>query len=345
MKNDERKLMILQAIILSYISNPEPVGSRTIQKKYDLGVSPATIRNEMSDLEELGLLIQPHTSAGRIPSDKAFRLYVDRLMDLQQIAFAQQRSIHNSLLNDLSEVEKIVENSAKLLSQLTEYTTFAISPKIEQDTLKRIRLIPVDDTKTLVVLITAGGIAKDFIIRNESNIEENQLNLISEFLTEKLENTPIYQLGYIIDNVLMDELESMRFSARSLLPMINNTLSEINDTKIFANGVLNIFNFPDYHDFDRAQSLVKFMQTKGNVKDMLLNSGGAGDVRITIGRENLYDVLKACTMITATYTLKGQTVGKLALVGPTNMDYGKIIPLMRSVAREVNEILAEYYET
>jgi len=345
MKNYERKLMILQAIIHSYITNPEPVGSRTIQKKYDLGVSPATIRNEMADLEDLGFLIQPHTSAGRIPSDKAFRLYVDRLMELQQIAFAQRRSIRNSLLHDLSEVEKLVENSAKLLSQLTEYTTFAISPKIEQDTLKRIRLIPVDETKTLVVLITSAGIVKDFIIRNETAIEENQLNLISEFLTDKLANTPIYQMGYIIDHFLMDELEQMRFSARSLLPMINDTLSEINDTKIFANGILNIFNFPEYQDFDRAQSLVKFMQAKGNVADMLMNAGDSQELRISIGRENLYDVLRECTMITATYTLKGQTVGKLALVGPTNMDYSRVIPLIRSVAREVNEILAEYYET
>ena len=164
---DDRKLKILQAIIQSYIDSAEPIGSRTISKNFDLGVSSATIRNEMSDLEELGYLVQPHTSAGRIPSDKGYRLYVNRLLQSGNLGFILRHDLKSKLVKEIGEVDQLIYNAAKILSKVTNYTSLAIAPQIKKSQLKHIQLVPIDETKILVVIVTNSGIVKNTVLRTD----------------------------------------------------------------------------------------------------------------------------------------------------------------------------------
>lgn len=339
---NDRKLRILQAVIHNYILNAEPVGSRTLSKKYDLGVSPATIRNEMSDLEDLGYLVQPHTSAGRIPSDKAYRLYVDYIMKANKISDIARDEIKRSLYSENNQIEQIIQNSARLLSQLTNYTAIAIAPENNSSTIKHIQLVPVDNNKVLLVLVTNTGSVKNKIINIDNEISNDELYVISKLLTDKLKGIRLDDIG----NLLSDELsETVPVSNKQLLKVVDslNHFNEfMNKMKFYTNGVKNIFDFPEYNDISKAKEFISFIEDKDSVIDMLMNEDFK-DFSITIGNENCYDEIKNCSLITATYKLNGKTIGKIGVLGPTRMDYSKVIPLIKSVTLDVNEILRKYY--
>ncbi|EOD00583.1 heat-inducible transcriptional repressor HrcA [Caldisalinibacter kiritimatiensis] len=346
MKLDDRKLRILQAIIHSYITNAEPVGSRTISKKYDLGVSSATIRNEMSDLEELGYLIQPYTSAGRIPSDKAYRLYVDSLMEEKLISQKVRNQVRNQLLREIGEIDSLIQNVAKILSQLTNYTSLAIAPQVKQSRLKHIQLVPVNQTKVLVVIVTDTNIIKNTIFRVDKELSCDQLNKISNILNEKIKGHRIYEIGEDLQVSLMNEMydlrETIKSTINSIVPLINQSLDKTEEVTLYADGVTNIFNFPEYNDVSKAKSFLSFLEDKNSVVDMMLKSG-EHDIEITIGSENRYREVQNCSLITATYRLNGKTIGRIGVIGPTRMDYSKVISAVKSIALDMNEILNKYY--
>lgn len=342
MDMNERKLKILQAIIHNYIINAEPVGSRTLSKKYDLGISSATIRNEMSDLEELGFLVQPHTSSGRIPSDKAYRLYVNNLMKTGRVSPDIRQEIMHDLEKEISEIEKIIVNSSKILSKLTDYTSFAIAPEIKQSKLKHIQLVPVDETKVLVVIVTDSGIVKNTIFRVDEEISTDQLFVISKLLTDKLHGFNIGELNDEINKNIIEEASKYSNNFDLILPFINESINEINKIKFYTDGVTKILNYPEYNDISKAREFISFLENKSNVVDILMNNE-FNDFSVTIGNENCYDELKNCSLITATYKLNGKTIGKIGLVGPTRMHYSKVIPVMKSIVNDVNNILGRYF--
>lgn len=342
MDMNERKLKILQAIIHNYIINAEPVGSRTLSKKYDLGISSATIRNEMSDLEELGFLVQPHTSSGRIPSDKAYRLYVNNLMKTGRVSPDIRQEIMHDLEKEISEIEKIIVNSSKILSKLTDYTSFAIAPEIKQSKLKHIQLVPVDETKVLVVIVTDSGIVKNTIFRVDEEISSDQLFVISKLLTDKLKGFNIGDLNDEINNNIIEEASKYSNNFDMILPFINESINEINKIEFYTDGVTKILNYPEYNDISKAREFISFLENKSNVVDILMNNE-FNDFSVTIGNENCYDELKNCSLITATYKLNGKTIGKIGLVGPTRMHYSKVIPVMKSIVNDVNNILGRYF--
>ncbi|WP_427339525.1 heat-inducible transcriptional repressor HrcA [Caloranaerobacter sp. DY30410] len=335
---NDRKLKILQAVIHSYITSAEPVGSRTIAKKYNLGVSSATIRNEMSDLEELGYLLQPHTSAGRIPSDKAYRLYVDNLMQIRKITEEERKKIKLSLLKEIREIEQVIQNAAKILSELTNYTSLAIAPQIKRSKLKRIQLIPIDEHKVLVVMVTDTGIVKNTVFRIENEVKEEQLEKITNYLNSKLKGCSIEDISKNIETEFVKEMYSLRDTIKDILPLINRSIDGMYEVDLFADGVTNIFNFPEYNDIAKAKSFISFIENKESVVDMLLKSG-FHDIEITIGSENCYEEVSNCSLITATYSLNGKTIGKIGVIGPTRMDYSKVVSIVKSIAYDLNEIL------
>ncbi|WP_242945535.1 heat-inducible transcriptional repressor HrcA [Caloranaerobacter azorensis] len=335
---NDRKLKILQAVIHSYITSAEPVGSRTIAKKYNLGVSSATIRNEMSDLEELGYLLQPHTSAGRIPSDKAYRLYVDNLMQIRKITEEERRKIKLSLLKEIREIEQVIQNAAKILSELTNCTSLAIAPQIKRSKLKRIQLIPIDEHKVLVVMVTDTGIVKNTVFRIENGVREEQLEKITNYLNSRLKGCSIEDISKNIDTEFVKDMYDLRDTIKDILPLINQSIDGMYEVDLFADGVTNIFNFPEYNDIARAKSFISFIENKESVVDMLLKSG-FHDIEIIIGRENCYEEVSNCSLITATYSLNGKTIGKIGVIGPTRMDYSKVVSVVKSIAFDLNEIL------
>lgn len=342
MNIEERKLKILQAIINNYIINAEPVGSRTISKKYDLGISSATIRNEMSDLEELGYLLQPHTSAGRIPSDKAYRLYVNNLLKLKKKALINREQIKKGLLQEISEIEQVIQNSAKILSKLTHYTSLAIAPQLKQSKLKHIQLVPVDETKVLVVIVTNSGIVKNAVFRLDEEIPNDQLYLISNLLTERLKGRGIGEIGLELKESFAREIFEFNNTIEKIIPLVNQTIDSIEEIEFYTDGVTNIFNFPEYNDIARAKKFISFLEDKRSMVDMLLRDS-CKDIEISIGNENYYEEIKNCSLITATYKLNGRIIGKIGIIGPTRMDYSTVIPVVKSIAIDINEILEKYF--
>ncbi|MGO1370025.1 heat-inducible transcriptional repressor HrcA [Senegalia sp. (in: firmicutes)] len=346
MKIDGRKLKILQAIIHNYIINAEPIGSRTISKKYDLGVSPATIRNEMSDLEELGFLLQPHTSAGRIPSNKAYRLYVDKLTENQNLTKEKLNKLDKNMLEKIGRIEELIENSASILSKLTNYTSLAIAPQFKLSKIKHIQLVPVDEKRVLLVIVTHSGIVKNTILRLEKSISNKDLNIISNILTENLKDEMIGSIGTILENDMSHNIYEYKDVLDSLITTINNSFNSIDTIESYSNGITKIFNFPEYNDIDKAKSFISFIQNKDNVIDMLVNNELANNhnLGISIGEENTYDEIKNCSLITATYKVNGKIIGKIGVIGPTRMEYSKVIPVVQRLSLDLSNILKRYFE-
>ncbi|WP_130806610.1 heat-inducible transcriptional repressor HrcA [Senegalia massiliensis] len=343
---DGRKLKILQAIIHNYITNAEPIGSRTISKRYNLGVSPATIRNEMSDLEELGFLLQPHTSAGRIPSNKAYRLYVNKLTEEQNLTKEKLNNLDKKMLKEIGRVEELIENSASILSKLTNYTSLAIAPQLKLSNIKHIQLVPVDDLRVLLVIVTDSGIVKNTILRLDNIVSNDQLNIISNLLTEKLKGKMIGGIGKILEKDITNNMYEYKDILESLVSTINNSFSNIDEIESYSNGITKIFNFPEYNDIEKAKSFISFIQNKENVIDMLLNKDieDMNNLGIYIGEENMYDEIKNCSLITATYRVNGRIIGKIGVIGPTRMEYSKVIPVVQRLSLDLSNILKRYFE-
>ncbi|NLJ99528.1 MAG: heat-inducible transcription repressor HrcA [Tissierellia bacterium] len=338
---DDRKVKVLHAIINSYILKAEPVGSRTISKQYDLGVSSATIRNEMSDLEELGYLNKPHTSAGRIPSDKAYRLYVDQLLKAEKLKMDMKKKneIKKALVEESQEIDQLIQNSAKIISAITSYTSLAISPQLKESRLKHIQLIPIDEAEILVVLVNESGIVKNTIFRVEQNIPEDQLLTISNFLNHKLKGFTMDEINQAMDEGIFREIHDLKKILDKIIPIINKSLEDIDNVDVYADGVTKIFNFPEYRDLNKAKSFISFIEDKELLIDLLLNDTLEGDIEITIGDENIYDPIKDCSLITTTYRLGDMTIGKIGVIGPTRMEYFKVINALRLFSVNMTEIL------
>jgi len=263
---NERKLRILQAIIQDYIETAAPVGSRTLSKRYNLGISPATIRNEMADLEDLGFIIQPYTSAGRVPSDKGYRLYVDQFISLKKTKAIEQDCLVLDLLREIGEIEQMLQYSSKILSQLTNYTAIALSPQIKESRLRHIQLILINSDHLIVIIITDKGIIKKSVIRLDDKIDRDSVQVISNFLNDKLHGLAVKDITTELIKTLSAEYAHLGGLIEKIISEIFQSLDEINDIDIFLDGVMNIFNFPEYNDVLRARSFLELLEKKGVIE-------------------------------------------------------------------------------
>ena len=346
MSLDKRKVKILKAIISSYIDNAEAVGSRTISKKYELGVSPATIRNEMSDLEEMGFLVQPHTSSGRIPTDKAYRYYVDDLWKKVKTSknpnFDQLRNIIEDKSNELDEVFR---NSVRILSQFTKYTSFIVAPQLKQSVIKRVQMVPVSDTKVLLLIILQTNIVKQVMLRLNSPIPFEQMEEISESLTEKMYGYKLEDVDKIKDS-LIKELYYVRESSNDalmeLLPYLMEQMLRLEEINVFSDGITNILDLPEYNDVVKAREFISFVEDKNSVAK-LLQYTSENDLDICIGSENKDYELRDCSLITATYKFNGKLIGKIGVIGPTRMDYNNVISTVKSISDAISEIINQNF--
>ena len=347
MSLDKRKIKILKAIIASYIDNAEAVGSRTISKKYELGVSPATIRNEMSDLEDMGFLVQPHTSSGRIPTDKAYRYYVD---DLWKKASNSKDSNLSEIIKvideEAHEMDSVMKNSVRILSQFTKYTSFIIAPHLRKSIIKRIQLVPIVDTKILLVIILQSNIVKQVTLKLNSPIPFDQMERISSVLSEKLSGFKLEDVNLELKESLIEQLYDMRGNSGDslieLVPFIMNHISKLEDINVYSDGITNILNLPEYNDHEKAKEFISFVENKDSVAS-LLQFVGKNDLDISIGRENPYEELRDCSLITATYKFNGKIIGKIGVIGPTRMDYQKVISTVKSMSEAMNEIIDQNF--
>ena len=340
MELNERKLKIMQAIVDDYIASGMPVGSRTISRMWGGQLSPATIRNEMSDLEEMGFLQQPHTSAGRIPSDMAYRLYVDKFLHVPRLSGEEVARIQSYFGGRMREVDDVIATTAHALSDMTDYVAMALRPQIERVTFRQIRLIPVTPGRALAVLVTSEGIVRDVMIDVPPEMDERHLDTISGFLTEHMRGRTMEEFGEVTKQ-FRSQLSVQEQVFLSLLKSIEQPARSEYARNVIFDGRQNLFKHPEYTDIARAKSFLETMDARDIFYDMLTR---ARDVQVTIsiGRENQYEALSDTSIVTATYTIGGKQVGSFGVIGPTRMDYARVIAIMQTISHSLGQILSGY---
>ena len=331
----ERKLKILQAIVGDFIYSAEPVGSRTISRKYDMGVSAATIRNEMSALEDMGFLTHPHTSAGRIPSDKAYRLYVNSLMKKYELPEKEKQAIEKEISENMTELDKTIQHASNLLSRLTNLTAFAMTPNQDENKLKYVNILPVDERTVVLMIVAESGKVTNTAVRLKSQYDPKTLELLSKVLTHNYRGrslSSILTLDIIKD--LESDIVSMGKVAENIIPSFISTLENMLNVDLYIDGLENIFSIPEYNDINKAKVFMNMVSRKQELTKLLMNRKSG--VIVTIGNENDDDIMKDCSLITATYCVDGHCVGKLGVVGPTRMKYDEVTSVVEFLTQNLN---------
>lgn len=338
MQLNDRKFMILQAIIDDYITTAMPVGSRTISRKSGVGYSPATIRNEMSDLEELGYLDQPHTSAGRIPSDKAYRLYVDRLLKVGKLSGDERERMHDYMQARGAQVDSVIRSAATVLADATQYTSVIVAPKLGTLRIRHIQLVPVAEETALMIIVTNLGIVKDAVIRVPEGLSADDLYSISRMLTERLANKPLEAVRQTFAELLRDNENNRRLMGETLR-VIERKLEAEDSTEVVVGGSSKLLNYPEYSDVEKARNFLAVLESKDKLRS-LIGGGNGMEVTIRIGAENGVPEMSDCSIVTARYRVGDQTTGTLGIIGPTRMNYNRVIPVLEFMSRAVSELLS-----
>ena len=336
MELTERKLRILQAIISDYVKTAEPVGSRTISKKYDLGISPATIRNEMADLEEMGYLTHPHTSAGRVPSDMAYRLYVNALMEKKELSKEEKHVIAERLHSNVYEFEKTIEHAATVLSEITNLTSFALTPSKNEDALKFINLLPVDESTVVLMIVSESGKISNTALNISVPYTEENLQLLAKTMTYNYKGKSISE---VLKNNIIESFESditaMSGLAANVMPDFMRTLEDMLNVNLYMEGLTNIFDIPEYNDLQKAKNFISMLSHKEDFARKLIERDDG--VIVTIGTENADDVMNDCALITASYHVDGKLVGKIGVIGPTRMKYGEVTSIIEYLTDNLSD--------
>lgn len=341
---DERKQKVLLAIIRDYISTAEPVGSRTISKKYELGVSPATIRNEMADLEELGYIEQPHTSAGRIPSDLGYRYYVDCLMNKKKVSAEEADSIIKSVRSKARDIGSVIQQTNNIVSNITNYTSMVTGPQFKKCNLRHCQLVSLDNGKVLVVVVTDNGLVQNRLMDVPSTITDLDLQKISQVMNAKLQGLTLEDIKLTLIKEMYFELTKHKNILDAAMDLIQETLNLNNQDKIYLAGTLNILNQPEFRDISRVKTLLSLLEQDKVLKEILSDKSGHEDgINVTIGGENKLDGLRDCSTITATYQIDGKMVGSVGVIGPTRMDYEKAVSIVEFMTQHLSFMMKDFY--
>ena len=331
---NERKIKILQSIINDYIATGEPVGSRTIAKKYDMGISSATIRNEMSDLEDMGLIIQPHASAGRIPSDLGYRLYVDQLMKLKEVDNEQQMFLENIISKNIDSIEFLMEESAKALAMLTNYTTLVSGPVNTKTTLKKINLLNLDENHLMIVTATGENYITNHVAPLYDVPDDATLHIISASLNEMLKDKELDEISGKMADEIYHKFVGYEDIIEAAFSAIKKTMNTAENVHIHMSGAKNILTFPEFSDVEKAKTLFQTLEEKERIVQ-LLSTGEEKQIDVMIGGEISIEEMQDCSLITATYDLGNNNKGKIGILGPTRMDYSQVVSILNSMVRNI----------
>lgn len=333
MELDERKEKILKAIIKTYFETGEPVGSRTISKYSDLQLSSATIRNEMSDLEELGYIIQPHTSAGRIPSDKGYRFYVDQLIREKDSEITEVKEM---MIQRVDRVELLLKQMARVLAADTNYATLISGPQYHRTKLKFIQLSKVEAGKLLIVTVLEGNIIKNSIVSLEDELTNEEILNLNILLNNHL-------IGLTMDDVNLNIITKMKEQAgprRLVVDLVLNEVAEaINtneeDLQIYTEGATNIFKYPELSDGEKAGNLISTLNQAELLKTLFREEPGDGEIQVYIGEESPVQSMKDCSIVTANYEIGNGLRGTIGIVGPKRMDYDKVVSTLKTLVSQL----------
>ena len=342
MKLDERKQEILKAIINNYFETALPVGSRTISKQYNLGVSPATIRNEMSDLEELGFIIQPHASAGRIPSDKGYRLYVDMVMQLQKSEYRKLAYLEE-LKASAGRIEDLLKSIAKRLAEETNYATLVSTPQYKKTRIRNIQLVEVSSQDLLVIVVAERNQVKDQLIHLERPVNQELLTRLSICINRELRGMSLEDIDLNgIHRIKGNDGQEQRIMAE-VLDVIFRAIQQMDEADIFTYGASNMMKLPEFQDVGKASSIMRALEQEEILEDIINTTfeSDDGNVKIVIGEENNIQDLKDLSLITTSYHINGEKAGAIAIIGPKRMDYENTISNLRVLIKDIDELLTQ----
>jgi heat-inducible transcriptional repressor len=341
MELDERKVKILKAIVANYLETGEPVGSRTISKYTDLNLSSATIRNEMSDLEDMGYICQPHTSAGRIPTDAGYRFYVDSIMEEKQEVETQ----NGTLLERVDKIEKMLKQVAKVLAANTNYATLVTMPQYG-NTVKFIQLSKVNNYRLLAVIMVDGNIVRNKLIDTDYDLKDDEILKFNILLNTFLQGASIQDINIELIQTMKSQAGEYAEILEVIFQGILEAIKEADDLKVYTSGATNMLKYPElinsqsaekllgtFEDIEDKEEFVKY------VEDAI--SGEDKDIQIHIGEENQSEELKDCSLITATYKMPEGAKGTIGIIGPKRMDYKKVVTMLKNLTGELDDIFSE----
>lgn len=340
MSVNERKKQILHAVIKDYVETAEPVGSRTLVKKYNLGVSPATIRNEMSDLEDLGYITQPHTSAGRIPSDQGYRYFVDHLMDKALPKPEEVKLIKSQLAQQMKEMDSLFRQSCRLLSKLSSYTAVMVKPRLNKGALERVKLVPVGETQVLLILINDSGMMFHQVLDLGYPVDAGRLSQYEQQLQQKLGGIDMEQMTRSLLNDIANSMSWHQQAMKQMVDLMDYALSLCSDEQMLINGTTNMLAQPEFKDVELVRTVMDAIE-EGDVIKSAFSPGDKEGVDVVIGSEMADESINCCSMVKATYHVNGQPVGSIGLIGPTRMDYAKAISLVETISKELSQLLSQ----
>lgn len=335
---NERKKKILQIIIEDYISSAEPVGSRTIARKYDLGLSPATIRNEMSDLELLGYLEQPHTSAGRIPSAQAYRFYVDALIEPGTLTDNDMALIDGWYNERRRNIDDIFQSTAKILSRMTQNVSMVLTNQQTIANFCYLKFLPLDSQHAILCIVADDGSIDTNVIDIPLGMSSEEMDYLAGKMSKLLEDRNLSDISVEILQTVHTDVVEDKLIFSSLLQAVPKMTGRRQEQKVFLGGTKQLLNQPEFRDVERVRNLLGILEEEKVLKD-LLQGGEDSGLKVTIGSENKFTGIQDCSMVQATYRLNGQIVGTMAVLGPTRMEYGKVISVMDYLHKYLKTIL------
>ena len=338
---DERKQRILRAIVDGYISTAEPIGSRTIAKKYSLGISPATVRNEMADLETLGYIKHLHTSSGRIPSSKGYRFYVDDLLTLEQMSENDIQLINDWYATKVKSVEEIFRETSRIISQLTKNVSIVLAPQFMQTTFRYLQFIPLGTKQVIAIIMTDAGFINNKILDIPSGLSFADFQHIASMFNS-------YLSGRKLSDISSDSISRLRGETvnstvfNSIINIIEEALEKDNKDCLYLGGTRQLMEQPEFHNIDKIKKILSMLEKDQLLCD-ILKSKRNENLAVSIGQENKYNDIKDCSIISATYHLDGKPIATLAVLGPTRMDYGKVISLLNFMNTNLANIFHRFH--
>lgn len=337
---DERESSVLTALVYEYILTGKPVGSRSFVQKYSFSISPATMRNIMFDLEGSGYLLQPHTSAGRIPTDRGYRFYVDSLLDSYESVLNEDVRVKEEAINREVQLEKIFSYITRMLSHFSRYSGIMLSPKTDFSIIKRIELVPLDAGEILFILVTRTGTVVNRKVYITANITQDNLYEYSRYLTAELSGYAIREIKDGIYDMLKPQVSSS-VDMNVALDIVKLALTEDDEPALLMDGIENLLRIPEMVEEERLKSLLNIIEEKDILKKILEENLDNDGVRTIIGKEITDDKISGCSVVSTSYKIGNKNVGVIGVMGPTRMDYKKVVPLVDYAGRVVSDFLTK----
>ena len=329
----ERKKKILQAIVEEYVETAEPVSSGSLLRKNHLNISSATIRNEMAELEQAGLLDKPHTSAGRVPSAQGYRYYVDQLLKEDNISLEEIEYIKSKLESRAMELEEVTKIVTNTLAEVTHYTSLAIGPDNAQQVISEIKFVLLGSRILMAIILTDNGLIKETLIKFDEDITETQVQSINVIFNNKLRGMPLSEISKPMEEYIISEMKNEINIIKSIVEQINKAILECQN--VYLNGAKNILDMPEFNEIDKAKSFLDIVDKKEFIKS-LEQEESVKDINVYIGDENGNEKLKDYSIVTFKHVVNGKDLGTIGIIGPTRMDYSKVISIMKYINKELN---------